>query len=142
MAPIAFRPTRIFRGKSWMDWVRFALCGLVGLALVGVGIAEIGGITDAMGVVRHDAVIPCLVTAPIVLALSAMFLINAIGRSLPVIELYREGIVCRLVGRSHEFTPTGRIGLMIQVLSGAGFASSSIGSNGRPSAGRGSRGWQ
>lgn len=104
-----------------MDWVRFFLFAMAAVAMLVIGIAEIGGITDATGVVRHDAVVPCLVSAPIIAALALMFLFSAVGRSLPVVELYREGISCRMVGRSQGFSLGGRIGLAIALLSGRGF---------------------
>jgi hypothetical protein len=104
-----------------MDWLRFVLFGMAAITMVGIGVAEIHGITDATGVVRHDATVPCLITAPIIGLLAAMFLMQAIARSLPVIELYREGITCRLVGRTPGFNLSGKIGLTIMLLSGRGF---------------------
>jgi len=111
----------VFRGNPWMDWVRFVLFGVCTITAMTFGILEIHGFVDAYGRVRHDAVVPCLVTAPFLGALAVMFLVNAIGRSRPVIELYREGIVCRMTGESHDFRMGGRIGLLVRVLSGRGF---------------------
>ncbi len=110
-----------FQGKSWMDWFRGVLFGTFAIGSLAIGIAEIKGIADANGVIRHDAVIPCLLTAPILAGLSGMFIVQAIARSQPIIQICKEGLICRSVGERTGVWLPSKIAVMFDVFSGRGF---------------------
>jgi hypothetical protein len=114
----------MFRGKSWMDWLRGTLLGAAAIGLLVVGIAEVRGFRDANGDIRHDAVIPCLTASPIVAALSVMFIVRALARSQPIIQLYREGIICRYVGNVNGIRVPSKLALLFELFSGNGFRQS------------------
>jgi hypothetical protein len=110
-----------FPGKSWMDWFRGVLFGMFALITLGLAIAEMNGMRDALGRVRHDAIVPRLVMSPIFAVLSLMFTVQAVARSTPIIQLYREGTICRRVGIVQRFWLPSMLALALAVLSGNGF---------------------
>ncbi len=89
------------RGKTWMFWAQLIICGLIGLNSVILGaLFWTGAMVDARGNPRPQAG-PYSVSAGIgLLAAAALGLSNIVHRTGPLIRCFRDGIECKLVGRS------------------------------------------
>lgn len=104
-----------------MDWCRGMLLGIFAIGSLAIGIADIQGVADVHGVIRHDAVMPCFVTAPIFSGLSGMFIMQALARARPIIQLRKEGLICRRVGERKGVWLPSKLALMFDLFSGRGF---------------------
>jgi hypothetical protein len=90
-----------FRAKTWIYWAQFVICGALGLFSVTFGaLFWTGRLADADGEPRPQTGPPLVIVGCGLLAVAVLAAFNIVGRGPPMIECYRDGIECNLVGAS------------------------------------------